>query len=101
MSVQAKTVRPTISADAAWQMINSAVVESTSMSTPATVVIVDESSVVKSMLHMDGASLVSVQTAINKAYAAAAIGIRPDDFYEAIKADGAAVASFGTRPVSL
>jgi glc operon protein GlcG len=47
---------------------------------------------------MDGAPLVSVQTAINKAYAAAAIGMPPDDFYAAIESDGAAVASFGTRP---
>jgi uncharacterized protein GlcG (DUF336 family) len=50
------------------------------------------------MLRMDGAPLVSVQTAINKAYAAAAIGMPPDDFYAAIESDGAAVAEFGTRP---
>jgi uncharacterized protein GlcG (DUF336 family) len=59
--------------DGAWQMINSAVVESTSVSTPVTVVVGDESGVVKSMLRMDGAPLVSVQTAINRA-----IGIPPD-----------------------
>ena len=47
---------------------------------------------------MDGAPLVSVQTAINKAYAAAAIGMPPDEFYSAIEHDGAAVASFATRP---
>jgi glc operon protein GlcG len=47
---------------------------------------------------MDGAPLVSVQTATNKAYAAAAIGMPPDDFYAAIESDGAAVAEFGTRP---
>jgi len=47
---------------------------------------------------MDGAPLVSVQTAINKAYAAAAIGMPPDDFYSAIESDGAAVASFANRP---
>jgi uncharacterized protein GlcG (DUF336 family) len=50
------------------------------------------------MLRMDGAPLVSVQTAINKAYAGAAIGMPPDDFYRAIESDGAAVAEFGTRP---
>ena len=47
---------------------------------------------------MEGAPLISLQTAINKAYAAAAIGMPPDDFYAAIESDGAAVASFGTRP---
>lgn len=47
---------------------------------------------------MDGAPLVSIQTAMNKAYAAAAIGMPPDDFYAAIESDGPAVASFATRP---
>jgi glc operon protein GlcG len=65
---------------------------------PVTVVVVDESGVMKEMLRMDGAPLVSVQTAINKAYAAAAIGMPPDDFYAAIESDGAAVAEFATRP---
>jgi uncharacterized protein GlcG (DUF336 family) len=47
---------------------------------------------------MDGAALVSVQTAMNKAYAAAAIGMPTDDFYAAIESDAAAVASFANRP---
>ena len=98
MSAQTMTVRPTLSAEAARQMIDAAVAQAISMSTPVTVVVVDESGVIKSMLRMDGAPLVSVQTAMNKAYAAAAIGIPPDDFYKAIEGDGAAVASFGTRP---
>jgi uncharacterized protein GlcG (DUF336 family) len=34
---------------------------------------------------------------MNKAYAGAAIGMPRDDFYGAIQADGAAVASFATR----
>lgn len=67
------------------------------MSVRATIVIVDESGVVKELSRMDGAPLVSVQTAWNKAYAAAAIGMPPDDFYAAIESDGAAVASFATR----
>lgn len=46
---------------------------------------------------MDGAPLVSVQTALDKAYAAA-IGMPPDEFYAAIESDGAAVASFAGRP---
>jgi glc operon protein GlcG len=90
--------RPTLSAAAARRMIDAAVAEARTMSVPVTVVAVDESGVMKEMLRMDGAPLVSVQTAINKAYAAAAIGIPPDDFYTAIESDGAAVAEFGTRP---
>jgi uncharacterized protein GlcG (DUF336 family) len=68
------------------------------MGVAVTIVVVDESGRLKAATRMDGAPLVSIETATNKAYAAAAIGMPPDDFYDAIKADGAAVASFGTRP---
>jgi glc operon protein GlcG len=91
-------MRPTLSAQVSRLMVDAAVAEADAMSVPVTVVVVDESGVTKEMLRMDGAPLVSVQTAINKAYAAAAIGMPPDDFYAAIESDGAAVAEFGTRP---
>jgi uncharacterized protein GlcG (DUF336 family) len=92
------TTRPTLSSPAARLMVDAAVAEAQSMSVPVTVVIVDESGIAKEMLRMDGAPLVSVQTAVNKAYAAAAIGMPPDEFYAAIKSDAAAVTEFGTRP---
>src|SRR5689334_10502090 len=79
-------------------MVDAAVAEANAMSVPVTVAVVDESGVTKELLRMDGAPLVSVQTAINKAYAAAAIGMPPDDFYAAIESDAAAVAEFTTRP---
>jgi glc operon protein GlcG len=94
----ASATRPTPSARQSRQMIDAAVVEAESMSVPVTVVVVDESGITKEMLRMDGAPLISVQTAINKAYAAAAIGMPPDDFYAAIESDNAAVTEFGTRP---
>jgi glc operon protein GlcG len=90
--------RPTLSAQEARRMVDAAVAAAESMSVPVTVVVVDESGVTKQMARMDGAPLVSLQTAINKAYAAAAIGMPPDDFYAAIESDSAAVAEFGTRP---
>jgi len=90
--------RPTLSSEAARQMIDAAVGEATAMSVRATVVVVDESGVLKELARMDGAPLVSVQTALDKAYAAAAIGMPPDEFYAAIESDGAAVASFAGRP---
>jgi glc operon protein GlcG len=95
---QAITTRPALTAVASRQMIDAALAEASAMSVPVTVVVVDESGVTKEMVRMDGAPLVSVQTAVNKAYAAAAIGMPPDDFYAAIESDGAAVAEFGTRP---
>ena len=94
----AVALRPTVSAAWAGAMIAAAVDRAESMGVSVTVVVVDESGVLKAMTRMDGAPLVSVQTSINKAYAAAAIGMPPDDFYDAIKSDGAAVASFATRP---
>jgi uncharacterized protein GlcG (DUF336 family) len=94
----ASTTRPTLSAGASRLMIDAAITEAESMHLAVTIVVVDESGVTKEALRMDGAPLVSVQTAINKAYAAAAIGMPPDDFYRAIESDAAAVAEFGTRP---
>ena len=90
--------RPTVSGEASRAMVDAAVMEANSMSVAVTVVVVDESGVTKELRRMDGAPLVSLQTAINKAYAAAAIGMPPDDFYSAIESDAAAVAEFGTRP---
>ena len=97
-NVAAKMMRPTLSSEASRLMIDAAVAQARKLSVPITVVVVDESGVTKEMLRMDGAPLVSVRTAINKAYAAAAIGMPPDDFYAAIESDAAAVAEFGTRP---
>jgi uncharacterized protein GlcG (DUF336 family) len=91
-------VRPTMPAEVSRRLVDTAIGRASSMSTPVTVVTVDESGVIKELHRMDGAPLVSVQTAWNKAYAAAAIGMPPDDFYSAIESDGAAVASFTTRP---
>lgn len=90
--------RPSLSTDAAARAIAAAVAESAKMSVPVTIAVLDESGVLKELRRMDGAPLVSLQTAINKAYAAAAIGMPTDDFYNAIQTDAAAVASFATRP---
>ena len=97
-NVAAKMMRPTLSSEASRRMIDAAVAQARKLSVPITVVAVDESGVTKELLRMDGAPLVSVQTATNKAYSAAAIGMAPDDFYAAIESDEAAVTEFGTRP---
>ena len=97
-NVAAKMMRPTLSSEASRLMIDAAVAQARKLSVPITVVVVDESGVTKELLRMDGAPLVSVQTATNKAYRAAAIGMPPDDFYAAIASDEAAVTEFGTRP---
>jgi hypothetical protein len=59
-------MRLTLSGEASRAMVDAAVAEANSVSVPVTVVVVDESGVTKEMLRMDGAPLVSVQTAIKK-----------------------------------
>jgi glc operon protein GlcG len=90
--------RPSLSATGTRQTIDAALAEAAAMAVAVTVAVVDESGILKEFQRMDGAPLVSVETAINKAYAAAAIGMPPDEFYDAIESDGAAVASFANRP---
>lgn len=90
--------RPTITSAGARRLVDAAIAEATAMSVAVTVVVVDESGQLKEATRMDGAPLVSIDTATAKAHAAAAIGMPGDDFYEAIKADGAAVESFAGRP---
>ena len=91
-------MRATVSRSEARQIVDAAAAAAESMSTRVTVAVVNESGVLKHLERMDGAPLVSVQTAINKAYAAAAIEMPTDEFFAAIEPDAAAVASFATRP---
>ena len=88
------TTRPTLSSELSGLLVDAAV----SGGLRVTVVTVDESGVLRKVRRMDGAPLVSLQTAISKADAAAAIGVPPDDFFAAIEPDPAAVASFANRP---
>jgi glc operon protein GlcG len=96
--IAAWPVRPTLPIQMSRLMVDAAVAAAQEMSVPVTVVTVDESGVLKELHRMDGAPLVSIETARNKAYAAAVIGMPPDEFYAAIEPDGAAVASFANRP---
>jgi glc operon protein GlcG len=78
--------------------VSAAQAEASASGVPVTVAVVDEAGAIKSLSRMDGAPLISIETATSKAYAAVAIGMPPDEFFEAIKDDPAAVASFATRP---
>ena len=92
------TTRPTLSSQMSRRLVDAAVAAATSGGLRVTVVTVDESGVLRELHRMDGAPLVSLQTATSKAYAAAAIGMPPDEFFAAIEPDPAAVASFAARP---
>jgi uncharacterized protein GlcG (DUF336 family) len=78
--------------------LSAAEAEASAMGVPVTVAVLDGGGAVKLLSRMDGAPLISIETATSKAYAAVAIGMPPDDFFQAIKDDPAAVASFATRP---
>jgi uncharacterized protein GlcG (DUF336 family) len=78
--------------------LSAAQAEASAIGVPVTVAVLDEAGAIKSLSRMDGAPLISIETANSKAYAAVAIGMPPDDFFQAIKDDPAAVASFATRP---
>jgi glc operon protein GlcG len=98
VTTTARTTRPTLSSQLSRHLVDAAVAAATAEGLHVTVVTVDESGVLLEVCRMDGAPLVSLQTAMNKAYAAAAIGMPPDDFFAAIEPDPAAVASFANRP---
>jgi uncharacterized protein GlcG (DUF336 family) len=91
-------LRPTLSAAEARRIVDDAVSEAMAMAALVSVAVVDESGVIKEFKRMDGAPLVSVQTAMKKAYAAAAMGMPPDEFFTVIQSDPAAVASFAHHP---
>jgi uncharacterized protein GlcG (DUF336 family) len=90
--------RFTLSDVGATRIIDGCIDEATTMGVPVTIVVVDEGGNLKAARRMDGAALVSIQTAQNKANAAASIGMPVDDFFNDIKGDAAAVASFASRP---
>src|ERR1700751_1619098 len=90
--------RPTLCAQMSRRLVDAALAPAAAGGLRVTVVTVDESGVLREVCRMDGAPLISLQTAISKAYAAAAIGMPPDDFFAAIEPDPAAVASFANQP---
>jgi uncharacterized protein GlcG (DUF336 family) len=51
------------------------------------IAVVDESGVLKALMRMDGAPLLSVQVAQDKAYTAAGFGLPTDQWHEFIKND--------------
>jgi uncharacterized protein GlcG (DUF336 family) len=76
-----------ISTELAHQMIQAAERKATEMGHPFVIAIVDESGVLKALSRMDGAALLSVQVAQDKAYTAAGFGLSTDAWHEFIKDD--------------
>jgi uncharacterized protein GlcG (DUF336 family) len=76
-----------VSTGLAQSLINAAIEHATTKGHPFVVAVVDASGVLKSYDRMDGAPLLSVDIAQNKAYTAAAFGISTDVWHEFIKDD--------------
>lgn len=79
--------KASITADAAMAVIAASVAEAQRMEQPFVIPVVDESGVVKASLRMDGAPLLSVQVATDKAYTAAGFSMSTDAWFDFIDKD--------------
>ncbi|BCU71579.1 GlcG/HbpS family heme-binding protein [Stygiolobus caldivivus] len=76
-----------ISLELAERMIDAAEKKAKDMGVPVVIAVVDEGGSLKALRRMDGAPLLSVDIAINKAWTAVAFGIPTHEWYEMIKND--------------
>jgi uncharacterized protein GlcG (DUF336 family) len=76
-----------ISSEAAHRMIEAAERKATEIGRPMVIAVVDDGGVLKAFSRMDGAALLSVQIAQDKAYTAAGFGMGTDQWYDFIKND--------------
>src|SRR6516165_37733 len=79
--------RPSVTAELARAMIDAAERKATEMGHPFVIAVVDEAGVLKAFSRMDGAALLSVQVAQDKAYTAAGFGLSTDGWHDFIKND--------------
>lgn len=84
----AKTItKSSISLEAARAVLQAAEAKSAELGLSMVIAVVDESGVLKAFSRMDGAPLLSVDLAKDKAYSAAAYGIATDAWFDFIKDD--------------
>lgn len=76
-----------ITAAAAAEVLRGAAAKAAEMGVPMVIAVVDESGVLKAFSRMDGAPLLSVELAKDKAYTAAAYGIPTHTWHDFIKGD--------------
>ncbi len=79
--------RPSISAEAARTAIDAAEAKAREIGVAMAIAVVDESGTLKAFSRMDGAPLLSVDIAKDKAYTAVAFGIPTDQWFDFIKND--------------
>lgn len=81
------TASPSITADFAQELLAHATAAAASADKPMAISIVDRDGHLKAFTRMDGAPLMSVDIAHNKAYTGAAFGLATDQWFEFIKDD--------------
>jgi len=86
MTEQARTVR-TITSAFAQELLAAAEDQATADGKPMVIAIVDREGTLKAFSRMDGAPLLSVEIAQNKAYTAAAFGLATHAWFDFIKGD--------------
>lgn len=79
--------KASVSSAMAHRMIAAAEEHASTMGHPFVIAIVDESGILKAFSRMDGAALLSVQIAQDKAYTAAGFGLSTDAWHDFIKDD--------------
>src|SRR6266576_2656730 len=79
--------KSSISTDLAHRIIAAAEEKARSLGVPMNIAIVDESGVLKAFSRMDGAALLAVQIAQDKAYTAVGFGMPTHGWHDFIKDD--------------
>ena len=76
-----------ITAEAAQAVLSACVAKAKDRGGAFVIVVVDESGVVKASIRMDGAPLLSVQVATDKAYTAVGFGMATDAWFDFVDGD--------------
>src|SRR3954464_5021549 len=79
--------KSSISTDAAHRIIAAAEAKASEMGTPMVIAVCDDGGVLKAFSRMDGAALLSVQVAQDKAYTAVGFGMPTHGWHDFIKDD--------------
>jgi uncharacterized protein GlcG (DUF336 family) len=79
--------KSSVTAETAQRMIQAAERKANEIGQSMVIAVVDESGVLKALLRMDRAPLLSIQVAQDKAYTAAGFGLPTDQWHEFIKND--------------
>jgi uncharacterized protein GlcG (DUF336 family) len=79
--------KTSVTSDLAHRMIAAAEAKANEMGHPFVIAVVDDSGVLKAFSRMDGAALLAVQVAQDKAYTAVGFGLPTDGWHDFIKDD--------------